>query len=208
MYFPKYALMDKNRCNLIGIDYGAKLAGTTAVAIFIQETNKVDLYCSVKKQDSDAFILDLLHSLSAAYIGIDAPLSLPGKYIGLPDCTDYFYRSCDKELQAMSPMFLGGLTARAMALKEKLSLEGHRCFEVYPSALAKTNNEWSKLRSINEANELAEVFHGLSGLDLKNHQNNINKHMIDALLALQSVRRYINGSYMLYGFEEEGQIVV
>lgn len=115
---------------LVGIDYGSKMAGTTVIA-YTQE-NEVHLMCSEKKQDADQMIMDFVSEHQIDFVGIDAPLSLPKVYTGKGE--DYFYRECDKSLQAMSPMFLGGLTARAMKLNAQVDLD---LKEVYPGALAR-----------------------------------------------------------------------
>lgn len=88
----------------LGIDYGSKLAGTTAICY--QEGDALTIIQSEKKQDADRFINDTVESLKPEQIFIDAPLSLPAAYFGNGD--DYFYRDCDRQLKAMSPMFLGG----------------------------------------------------------------------------------------------------
>ncbi len=120
---------------LIGIDYGSKLAGTTVLTIAFESQLKV---CqSIKKKDADKFIVDTLKDLPSGVIGLDAPLSLPGVFTNPTKYTDYFYRACDRELKAMSPMFLGGLTARAMRLTNQLRAYGWEVGEVYPVALVK-----------------------------------------------------------------------
>lgn len=121
---------------VIGIDYGSKMAGTTVIAF--EEGGRIKTLQSSKKQDADRMILDVMGERAAAKIGIDAPLSLPGVYTGLAGFEDYFYRLCDRQLNAMSPMFLGGLTARAMKLKSELVSIGVELFEVYPVGRGKT----------------------------------------------------------------------
>ncbi len=101
----------------VGIDYGAKLAGTTAISFV--ENNQIKTVQSVRKQNADTFCLDWISRLKPDFIMIDAPLSLPLAYFGKGD--DYFYRQADRELKAMSPLFLGGLTARAMRLANQWS---------------------------------------------------------------------------------------
>jgi len=134
--------------NLYGIDYGAKLAGTTVVAWI--EGGKVHFSNSAKKQDADRFLLDFFGGRPPAKIFIDAPLSLPEVYatgtanfpapqesVGRGEVPDFHYRACDRELGAMSPMFLGGLTARAMKLAFMLRGRGHEVRETYPGGLAR-----------------------------------------------------------------------
>lgn len=120
--------------NLLGIDYGSKLAGTTVICFL--NHNAFELHQTLKNQDADQFIFELSPK-SSGLLFIDAPLSLPGVYRDLPGCTDYFYREADKQAQAMSPLFLGGLTARAMQLQARLSKHA-QCLEVYPGGLARS----------------------------------------------------------------------
>lgn len=119
----------------IGIDYGSKSAGTTVIAY--QKEELIYLVKSAKKQDADEMIMGFVQEHQPEVVGIDAPLSLPGVYSGLSDFDDYHYRVCDKELKAMSPMFLGGLTARAMKLQSRLNRMGVKVYETYPVQTAK-----------------------------------------------------------------------
>jgi predicted nuclease with RNAse H fold len=100
-----------------GIDYGSKMAGTTVITY--NQDNVLYQRSSVKNGDADAFILDCVTELQPGQIYIDAPLSLPLACFGKG--TDFFYREADRKLKAMSPMFLGGLTARAMKLRLQLT---------------------------------------------------------------------------------------
>ncbi len=109
------------------------MAGTTVICRFDGE--KFELLQSTKNQDADQFLLGLCKD-KPVQLYIDAPLSLPGVYRSLPGYSDYFYREADKTVRAMSPMFLGGLTARAMQLQAKLQAFSP-CIEVYPGALAR-----------------------------------------------------------------------
>ena len=85
--------------------------------------------------DADAFIHSEAIHLKPRMIFIDAPLSLPGIYWLGNGFRDHFFRQCDKEMNAMSPMFLGGLTARAMRLKAELKSTGCKIIETYPRML-------------------------------------------------------------------------
>lgn len=126
---------------ICGIDYGAKMAGTTVVAW--QEGGIVRFSASAKKRDADRFLLDFFAIRPPGKIFIDAPLSLPEVYRtgteNLPkgEVPDFHYRACDREAGAMSPMFLGGLTARAMKLAFQLRRDGHAVYETYPGLLAR-----------------------------------------------------------------------
>lgn len=119
----------------IGLDYGAKQADTTAVAKLQQ--NELLVWQSKTGLNADAWLLVLISELRPDLVFIDAPLSLPAVYGKLPasPLADYFYRTCDRQLQAMSPMFVGGLTARAIRLTAQLTTQGIRVIETYPAGL-------------------------------------------------------------------------
>ena len=192
---------------IIGIDYGSKLAGTTVIAFL--KKDRVTLLQSEKKKDADRLIREQLALIKEpAIVGFDAPLSLPGVYRSVPDCINFHYRQCDRELGAMSPLFLGGLTARAMQLKYQL--ESDRCsfFETYPAAQAKRlslekygykkPDAQYKLLSGAIANELH--------IDKLPEFN--NSHQVDALLALLGAQRIANQKATPVGLKEEGLIYV
>jgi len=190
-----------------GIDYGSKLAGTTAIAY--QQGNDLYIAQSQKRQDADKFIIAWAEKLKPSQIFIDAPLSLPIVYRQPVPSPDFFYRESDKLLKAMSPMFLGGLTARAMALKHKLEKLNIIFYEVYPSALARIlfpdmlpyKKEVAKVKDFSPlASSIAESY----------HLNNMpaNSHQLDALLAWKSGYRFKHQQHQSFGQHEEGQIIV
>ncbi len=128
-------ICNNNLVMRIGIDYGSKLAGTTVISY--RQKGLIYLERSVKNQDADQMIMDFALEYKPEVIGIDAPLSLPGVYREIEDFSDYHYRVCDRALKAMSPMFLGGLTARAMKLQCQLGQMGATVYETYPVETAK-----------------------------------------------------------------------
>lgn len=117
----------------MGIDFGAKLAGTTAVAMV--RDGALRLWQSEKGKDADSWLLYLIAELQPKVIFLDAPLSLPKVYAreAFTTASDFFYRQADREVQAMSPMFIGGLTARAIKLRTQLAAQGIAVLETYPS---------------------------------------------------------------------------
>lgn len=191
---------------MVGIDYGSKLAGTTVLA-FSPDRQEVRFVASRKGEDADAFLVKMLRDLKPAQIFIDAPLSLPGIYKGLPDYNDFFYRQADRALNAMSPMFLGGLTARAMQLAAQLVQEEMECFEAYPAALARHYGFLSRgYKKQKEAffslkEQLIEIYH----LELPSGLP-YSWHYFDALLALVTGLRFERQIVMVEGAEEEGLI--
>lgn len=198
----------QDKAPLVGIDYGSKLAGTTVMA-YSHDRQEVRFLSSRKGEDADAFLLKLLRGLRPDQVFMDAPLSLPGVYKGLPGFSDYFYRQADRNLKAMSPMFLAGLTARAMQLSTTLKKEGIHCFEVYPAALAAYLNFQSqgykkqKEALFNLKGQLIEKYHLKFPDGLPN-----SWHYFDALLALLSGLRYEQQLVKREGVEEEGLIYV
>lgn len=192
---------------IAGIDYGSKLAGTTAIALWEVGTKKLILQLSEKKKDADVFLKKVLLDFQPSLVFIDAPLSLPLVYLGIEGYSDYFYRKADRELQAMSPMFLGGLTARAMKLKAGLSEEGFHLFETYPAQQAKRMNllelGYKKESFQHVWKKLKEDF---PEIPLQNCPK--TWHEVDAILALIGAYRYLKNEHKTFGEEKEGLIWV
>jgi predicted nuclease with RNAse H fold len=192
---------------IAGIDYGSKLAGTTVLAIL--EGSKVQLFQSIKKQDADAMLLDKIAQFKPEFVMLDAPLSLPGVFQQLPDYHDYFYRKADKELQAMSPMFLGGLTARAMKLSHQLAQLNIPVYETYPKLVADRiglKDHYAKSQkgeTLAFVKLLADKFS--LRIDLKSA---ITWHHADALLALIAAIRFQDQEIDHIGDQREGLIWV
>ena len=195
----------KKKFDHIGIDFGSKLAGTTALAYWGE--NQVNIIQSEKKKDADAWLSKEIKLKNPSLIGIDAPLSLPGVYRDLAGFDNYFYRQSDRELKAMSPMFLGGLTARAMRLRANLS--EYHFIEIYPAILAQRLH----LKALGYKQKLSNLPKVLEELavhlpfafqisDIKSW------HAFDALLAYWSVYRFRNQEHDIFGDPDEGQIVV
>jgi predicted nuclease with RNAse H fold len=196
---------------LCGIDYGNKLAGTTVVAWLDTDAQSVQLLSSQKGKDADEFILQTLTEIQPDYAFIDAPLSLPGVYSNKADCTDYFFRKADKQLQAMSPMFLGGLTARAVKLKKELEAQQIQVYETYPAAHAARLGLVDigyKKQILHLPAVLLIISQHLTPFFTDDSRVITNWHQIDALLALMGGIRFINKAHTLFGNEEEGLIIV
>jgi len=190
---------------IVGIDYGNKYAGTTVICY--NSGNKIKFVQSSKNTDADSFLLNELAYLHPDLIMIDAPLSLPGVYWLGNDYTDHFFRSCDRELKAMSPMFLGGLTARAISLIKKMN--GTEVKETYPRKLvdilllpyAQYKHDKQELGPFIEQLKLRS--------DVKFNEAQITSwHHVDAFLALLSGLRYLGKTHQKYGIPEEGIVIV
>ncbi|MEO0340059.1 MAG: hypothetical protein AAF242_12690 [Bacteroidota bacterium] len=183
------------------------MAGTTAIAFFNQN-GKVSVRISEKKKDADQWMLKQLEELRLQTLFWDAPLSLPGVYTQPELYNDYFYRASDKALSAMSPMFLGGLTARAMRLQTMLPNTVLQVFEVYPGFLAKVLGLAKKLYK--KDNAYLPIFSQQleNDFEFKIENDLQNWHQFDALLALCTGLRYLKNEHQVYGDLEEGAIIV
>lgn len=191
-----------------GIDYGSKMAGTTAIA-FVNADEQIEFAQSAKNQDADRFILQWVASHQPTRIFLDAPLSLPGVYRNAEAYGDYFYRQCDRDVQGMSPMFLGGLTARAMRLQAELTKRAVEVVEVYPSQLAdvlQLDRALYKKQQIHLPAILSKIADKLP-YPVQNEQVT-SWHRIDALLALLSGYRFAQKQHLTFGNTEEGIIIV
>jgi predicted nuclease with RNAse H fold len=122
---------------------------------------------------------------------------------------DYFYRAGDRLLKAMSPMFLGGLTARAMRLKRTFVQQNIEVFETYPAIHAQR----FQLKNLNYKKKLQYLPDVIQALQKLlpfpfNNQQITSWHHVDALLAFYSAYRFLNGEIEQFGAEKEGSIWV
>lgn len=194
---------------LFGIDYGGKLTGNTVIAVF-NEGNIFFLDID-KGTDADNFIYNAAEHYLPSKIFIDAPLSLPGVYRNLTGFSNYHFRRADIELRAMSPMFLGGLAARAIELKSDLKGLGIKVYETYPKIVAKRMNLHEcdykgSMQSIDpcKGKVLAALPETISieAADIKTW------HHLDALMALISAINSLYGKSEIYGHKKEGLIYI
>lgn len=189
-----------------GVDFGSKTAGTTAV-FFIDANGKMQIHQSAKLEDADSWLLQLVDRSGISQVFIDAPLSLPGVYFGKGD--DYFYRQSDRELACMSPMFLGGLTARAMKLSTELEAMGVQCFETYPAALARAMQLKDKGYKKSGLTDCVQELKRLPVWEAKWDLKEINNwHRFDALMAWITAKAILSGGGEKVGDPNEGQIYV
>lgn len=187
------------KIDFLAIDYGSKLAGTTVICF--KKNKQLHFLQSEKKKDADAFLKKHITELKSAKIFMDAPLSLPGAYFKNGD--NYFYRKCDKEVGGMSPMFLGGLTARAMKLRS--TFEDIPFYEIYPAQLVRILFPKNKFYK-KDVNAFCEIL--TKELPFSFFETPINWHQVDAALAWLSGWRFENKKGILYGDEKEGIIYV
>ena len=183
---------------IVGIDYGAKMSGNTVLAHY---TNDQVTFSQVdKKKDADTWLRKELISIQADIVYLDAPLSLPAAYYNNGD--SYHYREADKLTRAMSPMFLGGLTARAMSLKHALKpLTFH---EIYP-AFFQSEIVQSIHYKVDIHLFIAELHHKERFVLAQQPQN---WHQVDALIALLIGTRHQKNRHQEIGNTAEGIIII
>ncbi len=194
---------------IFGIDYGSKLSGNTVIALI--QDNHIFFLEAEEKVNADEFISNAVEHFKPKLIFMDAPMSLPGVYKGLEGFSNYHFRKADIETKAMSPMFLGGLAARAMELRDKFEAMNIEVKETYPRLMAnrfdlKAFGYKSSKSALREcALHLKECIKEplrFNSADLKTW------HHLDALLALMSALSYQCGDFCTYGDPREGQIYV
>jgi predicted nuclease with RNAse H fold len=194
---------------IAGIDFGAKLSGTTVVAR-LYEHNKVDFHTVSKGRDADEFLGGFFENNPDLWLAyIDAPLSLPAVYQNGLGEGDYFFREADRRTGAMSPMFLGGLTARAMQLRVRAEKLGIKLVETYPAKLAEVFKLEEKGYKKGEGSKQEIAMEIGKRLNFSFDKANIvSWHHVDALLALASAKRFEMQAAMTYGNPQEGVIIV
>ncbi len=185
----------------LGIDFGARHAGTTAICF--PDGNSLMVLQTKKGEDADSFCKHWLELLMPEAVMIDAPLSLPAAYFGKGG--DFFYRNCDREAGAMSPLFLGGLTARAMQLADCYKQQGISFYEVYPKlAFQRLFPGIVKPSKKETFAELFEKLEGVLGFDIKTGET--SAHGFDAVLAWYSGQQIFRGEAVSLGDANEGLI--
>jgi uncharacterized protein len=183
-----------------GIDFGSKRSGKTAVCMYSDDTWIIRQ--SKKDSDADTFLEAFIQEFAVEKIFIDAPLSLPRVYL-TNDGDDYFYRKADKEVSAMSPMFLGGLTARAMSNKHRWEAQGRQVWEAYPAALVRELNLITYYRKYPE--EFQMTLQKQMPVKLPPLEN---WHQTDALLAWITGYRMMQNEHRMIGDPDEGLIYI
>ena len=183
---------------IVGIDFGAQMSGNTVIAYIIDE--KIEFDQVAKKQNTDSWLKATIKEIKPEIVYIDAPLSLPKAYYG--NGQNFHYRSADIETRAMSPMFLGWLTARAMSLKSQF--EGTHFFEVYPAYFQ------SKIIQSNHYKKDIDKFLSdlLKKIPLPLANTPDNWHQMDALMALTSGLRHQKNKHLSIGETNEGIIII
>ncbi len=191
--------------NLAGIDFGARLAGTTAITF--AQNFKFKIQACKKGEDADAWILKQIEKQTIKTVFIDAPLSLPPAYFD-EESNEFFYRQADAALGAMSPMFLGGLTARAMKMKRLLTAQNISVFETYPAALVRLILPHSKFYKKDIQEFRKELHTAIRALELPALPRFATFHQVDSMLAWISGYRHLTHQSNIVGSEKEGLIYI
>lgn len=188
--------------DLVGIDFGAKNAGTTVICH--RERGLFLFQRCTKGEDADAWLEARILAMAPQAVYIDAPLSLPGAYYGRGD--DHFFRRADRLAGGMSPMFLGGLTARAIRLAQRWRAQGMDVYEVYPAGLVR--QEWDYLKIPSGKTIPRHKLRLMAGLFTLPPPEPRDRHEADAWLCWLSGHRHRNGQALKLGDEQEGTIIV
>lgn len=187
---------------LVGIDFGARSSGNTVVCV--REKQGYRFHRSPEGGDGDAWLNDLISELRPGSIYIDAPLSLPAAYFNRGN--DYAFRLADRLAGGMSPMFLGGLTARAMALADAWRKAGISVHEAYPSALIR--HAWESLDIKPRVAIPRSKLRIMAGMVLLPPPSPADRHEADAWLCWVIGHRHQRGEAKAFGNAEEGVILV
>lgn len=192
---------------IVGIDYGYKFSGTTVICY--NTFHEVRFILSSKNSDADAFILNEIVHINPDIVFIDAPLSLPGVYRHINGYFDYFFRKCDSEIKATSPMFVGGLTARAMDLKKHLNDIGIQVFETHPGKMIEVLSLPVNIykQKIADLDRMLDVLMKAVCIAL-NKKLITTWHHFDSLLAFFSGLRYMSQQSRVFGKADEGLVYV
>lgn len=191
---------------ILGIDLGNKASGNTALCFLNQ--NKLQYIQPKKKEDELNIILKIIEKHNIHLVCIDAPLTLPAVYYQTPEFNDYMYRQCDKLCKAMSPMFVGAFTARAIQLKNMLEHKKLQVIEVYPKKLIEILKLTAYYPKKKEKNVPYELIQNLKNEIPYNFAKPETLHQLDALLCWQSGFRYLNNQHIAFGHKKEGIIIV
>ena len=158
------------------------------------------LICELAKAKEDYEIFSFIFEKSPEVIAIDAPLSLP---------RNGMFRVCEREVmklgvRPLSPLLrsMRTLTERAMRLRRILEERRYRVIEVFPTGARKLLNLPSKKmgrRALREA---------LAAHGLKNIPEDVDQHLLDAVICALIGLYYLRGEYLEVGDPEEGVIIL
>jgi predicted nuclease with RNAse H fold len=199
--------MRQKQSLIAGIDFGSKTAGTTVICVG-SNINNLQFLLAPKKTNADDFIIEHITLLKPDVCFIDAPLSLPAALIQNTGNGDYLYRLCDKQTNALSPLFLGTYAARAIQLKKWLQ-NTVELIETYPSELLKELNlaSYYNKKDKQPSETLINALNQITGAHFT-VAHFPTMHHFDALLCWLSARRFKQNKHKTYGNAQEGLILV
>ncbi|MCB0794961.1 MAG: DUF429 domain-containing protein [Flavobacteriales bacterium] len=186
---------------IVGIDLGSRSTGNTVICSW--EQGRFVFHRAPEAANNDGWLLTRLRKLAAKAIYVDAPLSLPGAFFGKG--SDHFFRLADKEAGGMSPMFLGGLTARAIQLAESIRAAGAIVHEAYPAALIRA--EWKHLELKAGRAVPKQTVRLMAGTFQVPSPEPADRHELDAWLCWLIGLRHVRGEAKVFGDPEEGAIL-
>ncbi len=190
---------------IAGVDIGSKRGGSTVIC-YQREDGVLDFLRCARGKDPDDFLESYLTFAGIQVAFVDAPLSLPGVYCAPDRYHDYFFRICDRQLKGMSPMFLGGLTARAIRLKAHLETKGITLMETYPSGFFRLlfPDRKGYHREVKHLSVFTAEVVQHYGLMLAREPE--DWHAFDAMLAWMSAWRWLHNQACVYGDPDEGVV--
>lgn len=195
---------------MFGINFSSKLSGNTVICLLSK--NKIFFIDVDEDVDADIFIYNAAKHFQPEIIFLNAPLSIPGVFRSVNSCCDHQYRQADKEICGISPMIIGGVTARAMELKQKLESEFNtKVYETSSKAQAENYGLLTKGFKCGRKELLECRFEITSHLDknlMINCQDIKSWDHLNALLSLITAIRFVNGEAHTHGISEEGVIYV
>jgi uncharacterized protein len=199
--------MPGSRAKLVGLDLAGSVQRPTGICFLEGNQAKVSVLYT------DEEILRAIGE-DVRSVAIDAPLSLPqGRCCLRNDCDCYgkaHFRLCDLELRKMKikffPVTLGPmrqLTARGMALKDKLEARGLRVFETYPGA---AQDIWG----IPRQKDLKGLRQGLQRFKVRGNWlgAKVTKDELDALTCALVAREELRGRAFPIGDPDEGLMIL
>jgi uncharacterized protein len=159
----------------------------------------------------DTEILEAVSAARPSVVAVDAPLSLPAGRRSLEIPGPPHLRECDRALQRLGirffPVTLGPmrmLTARGMALAERLRADGFEVIEAYPGGAQDVLGIPRKQEGT-ERLRRALVRFGFRG-DVE--QKAITHDELDAVVCAYTGREYVAGRSLVLGDPTEGLLVL
>ncbi|MDW8021297.1 MAG: DUF429 domain-containing protein [Nitrososphaerota archaeon] len=180
---------------VVGVDLAGSSRRVTGLCSL-----SLDLRCELAEAKLDEEVLHFILERMPKIVAIDAPLSFPSSGRGL--------RRCDRELLRMGlrplPPILGPmrmLTERAIRLKRVLEGFDYKVIEVFPTGAR-------RILGLPSKRDLKALRLGLISLGMKDIPEEVNMHLLDAVICAFVGMLYLRGEFVEVGDEEEGVIIM